>query len=151
MSSQLRFVADVHLGRLARQLRMLGFDTAYNSTWSKPQLLKTAVSENRILLTRQKALSQNPFLLTLIIESEHTAAQLAQVITHFGRHHIDPFTRCMACNCVLERVPKANVLHLLQPATIQEFHHFWQCPQCSRVYWQGSHYQRMMQQVNQLK
>lgn len=151
MFSQPRFLADVHLGRLARQLRMLGFDTAYSAAWSKPQLLKTAVSENRILLTRQTALAQNPFLQTFIIESEHTAAQLAQVIAHFGVHHIQPFTRCMVCNFLLEPVPKAEVLHLLQPVTIQEFHHFWQCPQCSRVYWQGSHYQRMMQQVNQLK
>lgn len=145
-------MADVHLGRLARLLRMLGFDTAYNTAWSKPQLLKTAVTENRILLSRNRALSKNPFLQSFIVDSEKAPQQLEGVLTYFQLYHLlRPFSRCMVCNHPLQPVAKEAVLQLLQPQTLCHHQQFWQCPHCSRVYWQGSHYNRMLQQIRGLK
>lgn len=152
MQNEPRFVADVHLGRLARMLRMLGFDTAYDAAWTKPQLLKTAVAENRTLLSRNSTLSKNPFVQTLLITTENAPEQLAQVVGHFAlQKSMRPFSRCIVCNYPIQPAAKEAVLHLLQPETIRRYESFWQCPNCSRVYWQGSHFDRMMRHIQQLE
>lgn len=148
----IQFVADVHLGKLAKALRMLGFDTVYHNGFTKAGLIKIAVAENRVLLSRNASLEANPFIRVFIIQDEDPDAQLRQVITHFQLGaYITPFTRCLICNDLLQPVAKPEVVHRLPENTRLHFNEFWQCASCRRVYWKGSHYDRMQQIVQQIK
>ncbi|OLY93427.1 Uncharacterized conserved protein, contains PIN domain [Cnuella takakiae] len=139
-----QFVADVHLGRLAKWLRMLGFDTQYANDIQLPQLLRTAHTQQRVLLTRNSRLEHNPFIQKLVLSSENPEAQLQEVFGHFQLQKFqEPFSRCLACNGILESIAKAEIMHLLQPQTAAAFTEFWQCSNCGKLYWKGSHYERM--------
>lgn len=138
------FIADVHLGRLAKTLRMLGFDTFYKNDISLPELLRRAHTEQRVLLTRNGKLSQNPFISKLILSSENPQQQLNEVDSLFDlQTKLLPFTRCIRCNSLLEKVAKERIVHLLPPQTAAAFEEFWQCTHCNQLYWKGSHYERM--------
>lgn len=149
MSQIPQFIADVHLGRLAKSLRLLGLDTLYTNHWSKPELIRLAVTEHRVLLSRNAALAPNPFTRTLIITSEDPVQQLEQVVLHFSLtdQQLNPYSRCLVCNEPIVPVPKEAVAHLIPEQTRLYYHRFWQCPQCLRVYWKGAHYQRMQELI----
>lgn len=139
-----RFIADVHLGRLAKSLRMLGFDTVYSNSMPLPELLRLAHAEQRILLTRNTRLAQNPFIIKLILSSENPKQQLQEVASKFSLGtKLQPFSRCIRCNSLLEKVAKGNIVYLLPPNTAAAFEEFWQCAHCCQLYWKGSHYERM--------
>jgi uncharacterized protein with PIN domain len=148
---QFRFIADVHLGRLAKLLRMLGFDTFYQNNISKATLLKIAVAKNRVVLSRNASLATNPFIQTCIINDENPNKQLQQVIQHFAlQQHLKPYTRCLVCNAMLEVVEPTKIWDQLPENTRLHFQEFWQCLQCQRVYWKGSHYDRMEAWIRKL-
>lgn len=147
-----KFIADVHLGRLAKWLRMLGFDTLYNNAFASGELVTLAGEENRILLSRNSTHSKNDSIDSLIITHEEPALQLQQVIQHFDlKESFRPFTRCLVCNGFLENVSKEAVLSRLQPNTAAFFHEFWQCLDCKRIYWKGSHFDRMMKMIESMQ
>lgn len=147
------FVLDVHLGKLARSLRMLGFDRSYANDYTDSQIADIAVSENRVVLTRNVGLLK----LKIIhggywLRSQQPKEQLQEVLQRFQlTTAMCPFTRCMACNGVINLVPKAQVLAQLQPKTKAYYEHFYQCKSCKQVYWKGSHYEKMLKHVNTLK
>ncbi|MCJ8165064.1 Mut7-C ubiquitin/RNAse domain-containing protein [Pontibacter sp. E15-1] len=140
-----RFVLDVHLGRLARSLRMLGFDSAYRTDYTDQEIACIAVSENRIALTRDIGLlKQKAIQWGYWLRSQHLEAQLQEVLDYFDlKPKALPFTRCLVCNGPIGEVAKEQVLAQLPPKTRQYFTVFYQCQSCSRVYWKGSHYDRM--------
>ncbi|WP_207430193.1 Mut7-C RNAse domain-containing protein [Sabulibacter ruber] len=140
-----RFILDVHLGKLARYLRLLGFDTLYETHWDDKAIADLAAQEKRIVLTRDIGLlKQKHVLVGYWLRSQHLEEQLQEVITRFGlRQQIAPFTRCMACNGEIGEVSKESVTHLLPPKTKQYFEVFYQCTHCQRVYWKGSHFDKM--------
>jgi uncharacterized protein len=143
-----RFVADVHLGKLARLLRMLGFDVLYSNEASPAQLATTTMAEGRILLSKSVAFAQQASLPLLVIDSSNPVQQLQQVIAHFQlQNALRPFTRCLLCNGQLLPVPKAAIEQALQPGTRAAFNQFWQCTNCRRIYWEGSHYERMQNRL----
>lgn len=140
-----RFVLDVHLGKLAQHLRMVGFDTLYSSSASDSDLAECSASERRILLTFDRGLLKRKNVLHgYCVRSRDPAEQLKEVIEHFDLwDKLQPFSRCMRCNGVLEHVSKAQVFDRL-PEKVREYaDDFTICSGCGRIYWKGTHYERM--------
>lgn len=144
-----RFVLDGHLGRLAAYLRMLGLDCLYRNDYSDPQLVQISVAEGRVLLTRDRRLLMHKALLQgCLLRSLDPEKQFVQVIRRFGlRNWTRPFRRCLECNQVLQEVEKAEILDRLEPLTRKYYDEFRLCPGCNRIYWKGSHYERMLQLI----
>jgi hypothetical protein len=136
-----RFVLDGHLGTLARYLRLLGFDTVYAPNASDRQLIRTATTERRILLTRDLGLLKNRAISHgHFVRSDHPRRQVLDVVARFqlaGR--LRPYSRCLACNGVLEPVAKGAIAHRLPPLTRRYIDTFWTCPDCTKDYWRGAH------------
>jgi uncharacterized protein with PIN domain len=148
---KVKFIADVHLGKLARLLRMLGFDTAYKNDFTLDELVKISDEENRILLSRNASLSKTHPDKFFIVSDEDPLVQLKQVIQHFSLNdRFQPFSRCIVCNGILESVSKENIVYLLQKNTASYFNEFWQCKDCGRIYWKGSHYERMLKTIENI-
>jgi uncharacterized protein with PIN domain len=141
----LRFIADSHLGGLARGLRMLGFDTRFDGQWADAELIEIAHDERRVILTRDRALLKSRRVTHgAFVRATAPRAQLAEVVARLQlASSARPLTRCMVCNASLSTVEKAAVVERL-PASVQQQHTgFRQCPECLRVYWPGGHWARM--------
>jgi|SRR6185312_5871210 len=148
MAETIRFCSDVHLGKLSRLLRMLGFDTVYQNNFSKEQLYEIARNENRCLLSKASYFSKFPEINFYQVQSADPDEQLKEVTEHFHLTHLlDPFSRCLYCNEILEKKEKEEVEDILLPETKKNFSEFWRCPSCKKVYWKGSHYERMKKLV----
>lgn len=139
------FVLDVHLGKLARLLRMLGFDTRYRNNYSDPEIIDISLYEKRFILTRDRGILENRAATRgYFVEAIEPEAQLREVLLRFGlRQYIHPFHRCMVCNGIIEPVEKAAILERLQPKTIRYYQDFYRCSNCGKIYWKGSHYEKM--------
>ena len=145
MSEPPRFAADAMLGRLARWLRALGWDTSYDESLSDPVLVQQANAQHRILLTRDRHLLRElrPER-ALEIRQDDPLQQLHAVATGLA---LDPpselFTRCLLCNAPLQELDAAQAQPLLPPGVRDVPGPVRRCPQCGRLYWQGSHVRRM--------
>lgn len=141
----LAFLVDGTLGRLARSLRMAGFDTLSNRLWQVPDLLRTLAREPRVLLSRNlDLLKRRQVVFGRAIRAEAVTAQLREVLALFGIAALPrALTRCLDCNGLLEPVAKSDILHRLEPLTIRYFEEFHRCRSCDRIYWAGSHVDRM--------
>lgn len=142
---QLRFVCDVHLGRLAAALRMLGFDTRYRNDHDDQELAAVAGTDGRVLLTRDVGLlKRRAVIYGAFVRATNPEAQLREVAGRFDlRRHATPFQRCIRCNGLTEPVAKAEILDQLQPKTRRYYNEFWRCQACGQIYWRGSHVSRM--------
>lgn len=142
---EVRFVLDVHLGRLARFLRLLGFDTAFDPGWDDPDLVRISTDEHRILLTRDVELLKHGSLTHgSFIRATEPERQVTEVVRRFHlANRIDPFTRCMVCNGRLVDVPKTDVVDRLPPRTAEHVEGFRECDACGRVFWRGPHSKRL--------
>jgi len=138
-----RLLADAMLGRLARWLRILGYDTLYNPRWPDDELARRARAEGRILLTRDRALARRPGVRSLLIESERIEAQLGEVARNLGLNAEGYLTRCPVCNDLLEAVPHSWAWGYVPPYTFVTQREFRLCPTCNRFYWRGTHCQEM--------
>jgi uncharacterized protein len=139
------FLADAHLGGLARLLRMAGFDTLYDNAFQDEEIVRIAVEERRIILTRDlDLLKRRNVVAGCYICSLQPTGQMEEVVARFGlAHRAHPFTLCLHCNAPLAPIDKAAVLDRLPPS-VQICHtEFSHCACCKRVYWKGSHWQRM--------
>ena len=148
--SEIRFLADSMLGTLAKWLRIMGYDTAYDARLDDNALVRLARAEERILLTRDTALVQRKGAQSLFIASEVLPEQLTQVVQTFGLHADNPFSRCPVCNSPLEDVPKHDAWGQVPPFVFQTQERFSLCPECNRFYWRGTHWQKMRAQVQKL-
>ncbi len=144
------FVCDVHLWKLARYLRFLGFDTAFDKTLDDPELALQSHDEKRILLTRdRKLLMRNLVWRGQLIRSMKSEEQVSEVIQRFEiQSDIRPFTRCALCNQSLVPVQKNDLKYReiedRIPAGIKSRHdHYSTCPGCAAIYWQGTHFKRL--------
>jgi len=144
-----RFVLDGHLGRLAAYLRMLGFDSLYHNDYSDEALAQISVAEKRILLTRDRGLlKRSQVTHGYLLTTREPKQQLLTVIRRFDLiSSFKPFTRCIACNGTLIEKSKEEIIDLLEPRTIQYFERFKQCADCGKIYWKGSHYERMLELI----
>lgn len=147
-----RFVLDVHLGALAKYLRMLGFDTLYRNDLDDEEIIDISVSQKRIILTRDLPLLKNSRVTHgYYVREIIPAKQLREIIRHFDlKRQLKPFHRCLECNGNIVKVDKESVEALLQNNTREVFTDFYRCKSCHRVYWKGSHYQKMMKMVEEI-
>lgn len=149
---ELLFLVDVNLGKLAKHLRLAGFDTAYRNDARDFELIKQMEEETRILLTRdRKLLMRNAVKIGYLPRSDHPTEQLEEVFKRFDLFdEIQPYSRCVNCNGMLERVSKESVIDQLEPLTKKYFEEFSQCPECGQVYWKGSHRNRLDSRLERL-
>ena len=147
-----RFVADVHLGKLARLLRLLGFDTVWSATADDAELAARSLAERRILLTRDRGLLKRSAVTHgYYVRAGDPDAQVREVVHRFDlATRARPFSRCMTCNGRLETVDKAEVEGRLPARTRRHHHEFRRCSTCGRLYWKGSHYERLARLVEDL-
>jgi uncharacterized protein with PIN domain len=147
-----RFVLDVHLGKLAAYLRMLGFDTLYRNCFTDPELTEASRRQHRILLTRDRGLLKHAAVAHgYWLRETDSRRQIAEIVQRFDlANSIQPFTRCMACNGILRDVSKEQIRHKLPSRTAELYDEFRECPNCGRVYWKGSHSQRMQRWIAEL-
>jgi uncharacterized protein with PIN domain len=144
-----RFILDVHLGKLARDLRMLGFDSAYRPDWGDAPIIDLALAEGRIILTRDVGiLKQRRVTHGYWLRNTRPERQLPEVLRALQlERQARPFTRCMECNGLLEPAAKEAVAGHVEEAIQARFDRFWQCRSCGKVYWRGTHYRRMLRRV----
>jgi uncharacterized protein len=138
-----RFLLDVHLGALARRMRLVGLDTDYANDRDDDTLIELANSGRRVLLTKDRGLLRRRKLwLAAYVRGDLADAQLADVVGRFAPP-LAPWTRCPACNGLLVPVPKSAVSAELLPGTRRTYREFSRCGTCGRVYWRGAHARRL--------
>ena len=143
-----RFVVDVNAGKLAVLLRMLGRDTLWSNSYKDWEVAALASDEQRIVLSRDRGLLKRKEIVHgRLIRSQDPDDQLLEVVRLFGLDQTGNFSRCLKCNHLLEPVPKSLILHRLKPKTRKYYHYFEICPGCDRIYWQGSHWEKMQERV----
>jgi len=148
----LKFIADVHLGKLARKLRLLGFDTYFESNLDDNEIIRMSLAEDRIVLSRDKELINNSRITQgYRILSSDPREQIREVMIRFNlQNNLNPFSRCIDCNGMIENVSKESVNEYLPPKTRQYFDEFFRCRGCGKIYWEGSHYENMKKQIQNL-
>ena len=148
----IRFVADAHLGGLAHLLRMMGFDTLYDNGLADHEIERRAVAEHRIVLSRDRELLKRRSITHgMYVRALHSPAQLREVFERLDLvRSARPFTRCLHCNGPLVPIDKAKALPRLPPRVAARFDRFSACAGCARVYWEGSHWRRMRQLIDDL-
>ena len=147
-----RFVLDVHLGKLARYLRLLGFDTICDRDYVDATIVAVSVEERRLILTRDKGLLKRKEVTRgYWLRNTQPRLQIAEVIEVFDLRRIAcAFSRCMICNHTLETVNEAHVRGALPAGLRGQFERVSRCPGCRRLYWPGSHYVRLVDLVQDL-
>jgi uncharacterized protein len=140
-----RFVADAHLGGLARLMRMAGFDTLYDNGYRDERIEAIAVGEGRIVLSRDRELLKRQAIVHgCFPHALASEQQFREVCARLGlARRTRPFSRCLVCNAPLRAVEKAQVLESLPPSVRACQQRFSTCETCGRIYWEGSHWQRM--------
>jgi uncharacterized protein with PIN domain len=140
-----RFVADVHLGKLARHLRMAGFDTLWANHWNDDEIVALSLAQKRTILTRDKGmLRRSEVERGYFVRAVESAAQLAEVVRALQLEPlVAPFTRCRECNALLEEVRASEVIERVPEKVRGLYDRFKRCPGCERVYWKGTHFARM--------
>jgi uncharacterized protein len=148
-----KFVADGHLGKLTRDLRLLGFDVAYDPSANDRQLLTIATTENRALLTRDRRLLMHAVLRTgYYMRSQNSLQQTLEVVRRFQlAGKLAPFSRCLRCNERLENVTKTEILDRLEPLTKIYYEQFHRCAGCGQIYWPGSHFEKLETRIAKLQ
>ena len=141
----LAFIADAHLGGLARLLRMLGLDTLYDNTVTDETILERAAEEKRIILTRDRELLKRRAVLRgAFVHARKPDAQLREVSRRFALHQrAQPFTLCLHCNLRLQPVETAWAAARVPQRVAAHYRDFTRCPGCERIFWRGSHWARM--------
>jgi uncharacterized protein with PIN domain len=149
---RVRFVADAHLGGLARLLRMAGFDTVYRNTLNDAEVEAIALDDGRAVLTRDRELlKRRGIAYGCYVRALKGEAQLREVVERFGlAERMRPFTLCLSCNAPLRPIAKAEVLDRLPPRVAATQDEFSTCDCCHGVFWKGSHWQRMAGVLNEI-
>ncbi|GMQ97498.1 MAG: Mut7-C RNAse domain-containing protein [Gammaproteobacteria bacterium] len=140
-----RFIVDANLGRLARYLRLIGFDTIYNNDINDIDLVSVSLNENRIILTRDIGVLKRSLVTHgYFVRATNPRLQLLEVIDRLNLHNlVSPFSRCTKCNGDIQDVALNEIEGRLPKGTKETYHHFKQCQRCGQIYWGGPHYRRM--------
>jgi len=143
-----KFIADVMVGKLARWLRVLGFDVAYSNRYADDEIIQIAETEDRVILTRDTGLAKRRTKAQcLLVSSGNYKEQIRQVIDEFGLKDFDVFSRCLECNALLQAVNKEEVFERIPPFVYLTQNRFAICPLCKRVYWHGTHANDMLNRI----
>lgn len=149
---EIRFILDSHLARLARYLRMIGFDALHENNYADSEIAETSVREKRIVLTRDRGLLKRRIISHgRYVRNIEPRKQLKEIIDWLDLSGmIKPFTRCMRCNGLLYEVDKESITEQIKEDTNQYYQQFWQCSGCGHIYWKGSHYEKMEKIVSEI-
>ncbi|MGD8251386.1 MAG: Mut7-C RNAse domain-containing protein [Desulfobacterales bacterium] len=141
----MRFVIDGHLGKLAKAMRLLGFDCLYDVDLDDAEIVRRAFTEGRIILTRDiQLLKRQGAQWGTWVRSTDPEWQVREVLDRFGlRSQCRPFTRCLACGGELREADRDAVAPRLEPRTARFYRRFFECARCGQVFWEGSHYRRL--------
>jgi len=143
-----KFIADVMVGKLARWMRVLGFDVLYSNSLSDDEIIRLAEAESRIVLTRDRGLAARRMHVPhLLVESDNYKDQLQQVLGAFGLSEFKIFSRCLECNTPLEEVDRETVFEKVPHFVYLTQKRFALCPSCGRVYWHGTHADQMLKRL----
>jgi hypothetical protein len=148
-----KFILDVHLGKLTRYMRMFGFDTFYKNNILDEDLVKISLNERRAILTKDREiLKRNDVTHGYWVRNINSEEQLKEIIERFDlKNQIKEFSRCIQCNALLEQIEKEKIINQLPPKVINWHKEFFLCPNCKKVYWKGSHYEKMKQLIEKIK
>ena len=152
MSVEPRFVVDVNVGRLAKWLRVMGYDTRFSREESDNELVRIALREDRVLVTRDSGLAQRRAvrlgqMQVLYIVNDDLRSQLRQLVRDLNLNPENGFSRCVRCNQLLQAAPKEEVVDSVPPYVSQTQCQFMRCPACQRIYWRGTHWSNMMAEL----
>ncbi len=148
-----RFVVDGHLGKLARHLRLIGFDTKWAGSWADHELVAISTGEHRILLTRDVGLLKHGAVTHgCFVRATDPRDQLVEIVRRLHlTNRMAPFTRCLECNGPLVTADPSAVASRVPPAARAHHDEFWACAACERAYWKGSHYRRLDEIVEEAR
>jgi uncharacterized protein len=141
-----RFILDVHLGKLASFMRMMGYDAMYEPGFNDDELVSISMHEERALLSKDRPLLANRLLTrAYLVRAIHPKEQLIEVLHRFDLVRLArPFKRCLECNTLLRPVSGEAAADELPPRVRESFHEFFRCSLCNKIFWRGSHYRRML-------
>ncbi len=150
-----KFVVDTNVGRLARWLRMMGYDAAFINYIDDRGLVSIGLKERRVVLTRDTQIMMRRVVTSgrvkaILIEGDEVKDQLRQVVQAMNLDLERQFTRCLECNQTLIPRRKAEVKDLVPPYVFQIQSRYVECPSCHRIYWRGTHWQRMKRELETL-
>ena len=145
----LKFICDVHLGRLAKYLRMLGFDTWYENDYADKKILDLSDKQKRILLTKNKKLLENKKITRgVLVKQAEPRRQLTEIVNYFDlKTSANPLSRCLICNGTIEKIKKEALGHQVKPSILKKYDTFFRCTGCDHIYWKGTHFESMMRWV----
>lgn len=145
----MKFIADVMLGKLAKRMRLLGFDVLYDPAYKDNEVLRLALDQGRVILTRDTGLASRPLARNhILIESDLVDEQLHQVLKKTSLPSSSFLTRCSACNTALTATGKDGVRDLVASHVYGQHRDFLRCDTCGRIYWKGTHVRNMGRYLN---
>ena len=150
-AGEVRLLADAMLGKLAKWLRLLGYDTTYNPAWDDPTIVRLARAEGRVVLTRDRELAARRGVRALLVAGDQLEQQMAQIVNEL---HLPPGlagSRCSVCNALLEPIAKSDVAGRVPPYVLRTQEVFRRCPRCDKIYWPGGHWARMQPVMSRLQ
>lgn len=148
-----KFIADIHLGKLTRYLRMLGQDVIYKNNLNDEEIIKISFKEQRTILTMSKnLLKRNEITHGYLVRNFDTEKQVIEIVKRFQlKNQLKEFTRCLECNSLLNSVEKGEIVFRL-PQKVDEFQNeFFICKNCDKIYWKGTHFDRMKSLIQKIK
>lgn len=152
-----RFTADNNVGKLARWMRMMGYDTALFKEKDDRQMIRTALAENRVVLSKdakfmKRRLVTNGTLKAVLVKEDDPKLQVQEVIRALNLDcHFRPFSLCLECNAALLARDKRAVRDLVPPHVFRTQTRYWECPACHRIYWKGTHWRAMARKLADLE
>ena len=148
-----KFVADVHLGRLTRYLRMIGLDVLYKNNFNDDEIVRISLNDKRTILTKDKGiLKRNEVTHGYWLRSTKVEEQAIEVLKRFDlKNQIKEFSRCMECNQLLEAVSKKKIINELPEKVAYQHNEFFRCPSCMKLFWKGTHYHNMSSFIQSVK
>jgi len=148
----LKFVADVHLGKLVKYLRLFGFDTLYDNGFDPHSLVDISARQGRVLVTRSRDLLKHKVIARgILVRETDPKMQLKSIFERLDLHaEARPFSRCLCCNGLVEPIPKQGVAQSLPSRVMAKHQTFASCSYCHRVYWEGTHFERMSHFVKEV-
>jgi len=151
-----RFIVDSNVGKLAKWLRMMGYDALFFEGSSDSQMVATAMAENRIILTRDTQIMRRRVitkgqLKAILIQSDEPERQMRQVVDTLKLDcQFQPFSICLECNQPLAERSKEEVKERVPPYVFQTQSQYMECPTCHRIYWRGTHWQALTRKLEHL-
>jgi uncharacterized protein with PIN domain len=154
---EIKFIADNNVGKLARWLRLIGYDTVLLKRKDDAEMIEIALGENRVILTKdaqfmKRRLVTNGTLKTVHVEQDDPKLQVRELVKTLSLdYHFKPFSRCLECNRKVVARDKKDVKNLIPARVFETQTQYTQCPACHRIYWPGTHWQAMSKKLQDLQ